>query len=133
MFGSSSVTSGKLLNPQACCSAGVGGHTVRVFGIGAGLVNIPQVAQVGLVRAAALGSVLVLEVGQVDPVQLLDLGRERWGGERRERGEKRGEEREVGRGDGRVGKKIYQDSRSEERRVGKECLRLCRSRWSPYH
>ena len=31
----------------------------------------------------------------------------------------------------------WQDSparlRSEERRVGKECLRLCRSRWSPYH
>ena len=25
------------------------------------------------------------------------------------------------------------DTRSEERRVGKECLRLCRSRWSPYH
>ena len=25
------------------------------------------------------------------------------------------------------------DPRSEERRVGKECLRLCRSRWSPYH
>ena len=25
------------------------------------------------------------------------------------------------------------DNRSEERRVGKECLRLCRSRWSPYH
>src|SRR5213594_1434256 len=24
-------------------------------------------------------------------------------------------------------------SRSEERRVGKECERLCRSRWSPYH
>ena len=23
--------------------------------------------------------------------------------------------------------------RSEERRVGKECLRQCRSRWSPYH
>ena len=22
---------------------------------------------------------------------------------------------------------------SEERRVGKECLRQCRSRWSPYH
>ena len=27
----------------------------------------------------------------------------------------------------------YLGSRSEERRVGKECLRLCRSRWSPYH
>ena len=24
-------------------------------------------------------------------------------------------------------------SRSEERRVGKECARKCRSRWSPYH
>ena len=27
----------------------------------------------------------------------------------------------------------YVICRSEERRVGKECLRLCRSRWSPYH
>ena len=25
------------------------------------------------------------------------------------------------------------DMRSEERRVGKECLSVCRSRWSPYH
>ena len=24
-------------------------------------------------------------------------------------------------------------SRSEERRVGKECASKCRSRWSPYH
>ena len=24
-------------------------------------------------------------------------------------------------------------TRSEERRVGKECLTQCRSRWSPYH
>ena len=24
-------------------------------------------------------------------------------------------------------------ARSEERRVGKECSELCRSRWSPYH
>ena len=28
---------------------------------------------------------------------------------------------------------VLEDGRSEERRVGKECLRLCRSRWSPYH
>ena len=27
----------------------------------------------------------------------------------------------------------YSWVRSEERRVGKECFRLCRSRWSPYH
>ena len=25
------------------------------------------------------------------------------------------------------------EERSEERRVGKECPQLCRSRWSPYH
>ena len=30
---------------------------------------------------------------------------------------------------GKVGDYI----RSEERRVGKECLAVCRSRWSPYH
>ena len=34
-------------------------------------------------------------------------------------------EAEVGEGAGAVG--------SEERRVGKECLSQCRSRWSPYH
>jgi two-component system chemotaxis response regulator CheB len=28
---------------------------------------------------------------------------------------------------------IKTGARSEERRVGKECRRLCRSRWSPYH
>src|SRR3546814_17660377 len=26
-----------------------------------------------------------------------------------------------------------QETRSEERRVGKECVSKCRSRWSPYH
>ena len=28
---------------------------------------------------------------------------------------------------------VKNDVRSEERRVGKECSELCRSRWSPYH
>ena len=27
----------------------------------------------------------------------------------------------------------YGGAGSEERRVGKECLAVCRSRWSPYH
>ena len=31
------------------------------------------------------------------------------------------------------GMQVLDEVRSEERRVGKECLRLCRSRWSPYH
>src|SRR3546814_3850957 len=29
--------------------------------------------------------------------------------------------------------RLYQLPRSEERRVGKECVSTCRSRWSPYH
>src|SRR3546814_13894532 len=28
---------------------------------------------------------------------------------------------------------VIGDIRSEERRVGTECVRTCRSRWSPYH
>src|SRR3546814_1966169 len=28
---------------------------------------------------------------------------------------------------------LKQSIRSEERRVGKECVSTCRSRWSPYH
>src|SRR3546814_5691927 len=27
----------------------------------------------------------------------------------------------------------FMNHRSEERRVGKECISTCRSRWSPYH
>src|SRR3546814_15283797 len=30
-------------------------------------------------------------------------------------------------------KVVIPPMRSEERRVGKECVRTCRSRWSPYH
>src|SRR3546814_11232869 len=29
--------------------------------------------------------------------------------------------------------RAFWSSRSEERRVGKECVSRCRSRWSPYH
>src|SRR3546814_18595532 len=28
---------------------------------------------------------------------------------------------------------VERNGRSEERRVGKECVSTCRSRWSPYH
>src|SRR3546814_165670 len=33
----------------------------------------------------------------------------------------------------RVAEKVGAEGRSEERRVGKECVSTCRSRWSPYH
>src|SRR3546814_20596590 len=32
-----------------------------------------------------------------------------------------------------AGGRRYRALRSEERRVGKECVSTCRSRWSPYH
>jgi urea carboxylase-associated protein 1 len=35
--------------------------------------------------------------------------------------------------DGKLAIVDGESKRSEERRVGKECRRLCRSRWSPYH
>src|SRR3546814_20872654 len=41
--------------------------------------------------------------------------------------------RENGLGLGDRGLYSRQASRSEERRVGKECVSTCRSRWSPYH
>src|SRR3546814_4773817 len=34
---------------------------------------------------------------------------------------------------GREGRDDRNDVRSEERRVGKECVSTCRSRWSPYN
>src|SRR3546814_12028463 len=34
---------------------------------------------------------------------------------------------------GRIDAVIYTHDRSEERRVGKECVSTCRSRWSPDH
>src|SRR3546814_15020883 len=40
-------------------------------------------------------------------------------------------EQEVASGD--EGPFVIPDLRSEERRVGKECVSTCRSRWSPYH
>src|SRR3546814_2353719 len=43
--------------------------------------------------------------------------------------ERRTSHADRGMGDGRS--KRYR--RSEERRVGKECVSTCRSRWSPYH
>src|SRR3546814_12413005 len=32
-----------------------------------------------------------------------------------------------------AGRRFSLGGRSEERRVGKECVSTCRSRWSPYH
>jgi hypothetical protein len=39
----------------------------------------------------------------------------------------------VFKGMNKIGDNTFPNMRSEERRVGKECFSLCRSRWSPYH
>ena len=39
----------------------------------------------------------------------------------------------LGKASGLDGKVVLDATRSEERRVGKECMVQCRSRWSPYH
>src|SRR3546814_3245714 len=39
----------------------------------------------------------------------------------------------MGGGTGTGAAPVIAAARSEERRVGKECVSLCRSRWSPYH
>src|SRR3546814_6322866 len=36
-------------------------------------------------------------------------------------------------GEGQASAGLLVEHRSEERRVGKECVSTCRSRWSPYH
>src|SRR3546814_14304044 len=51
----------------------------------------------------------------------LGLGEDRCSSQRGGGGEAADGQHEAGRG----------DERSEERRVGKECVRTCRSRWSP--
>src|SRR3546814_13107540 len=44
------------------------------------------------------------------------------------------EKRSIEEGRAKTGGKEQPDyRRSEERRVGKECVSTCRSRWSPYH
>ena len=42
-------------------------------------------------------------------------------------------ERIVALGAGGFGLGMAYSARSEERRVGKECVTTCRSRWAPYH
>src|SRR3546814_19760298 len=39
----------------------------------------------------------------------------------------------AGQGSANIAAALLGGMRSEERRVGKECVSTCRSRWSPYH
>src|SRR3546814_10630644 len=63
------------------------------------------------------------DTGQPDVPQ--ELRRREAGGDRTAAGQGRGRPDPPGGGG--------LETRSEERRVGKECVSTCRSRWSPYH
>src|SRR3546814_4979295 len=68
-------------------------------------VDLDNVVVEPVDEIAALGGVMAPEIGEPRQLALADLDQQF-----------------------RLG-----EARSEERRVGKECVSTCRSRWSPYH
>src|SRR3546814_4516249 len=80
-------------------------------------VALAPLGHLGVVRALAL----TIDLRHVEGLQRAELGVAGAGVER-----------------AAVGRAVEVDDvarvgRSEERRVGKECVSTCRSRWSPYH
>src|SRR3546814_15921960 len=85
------------------------------------------------------------ELGIVMPALLIDTKHRRDLPDRPAAGRKQAFHRELGRGlqpkavdrgeafDVTIDGGVPRQQRSEERRVGKECVSTCRSRWSPYH
>src|SRR3546814_14784803 len=86
----------------------------------------------GIVNAGALPLYDDLDPELRERVEDVVLNRRRDGTERLlEIAEKhKGGKRERGTGNGE--QLVWRDGRSEERRVGTECVSTCRSRWSPY-
>src|SRR3546814_15795733 len=104
-------------------SGALGVSTTRSGGLGgdaAAMVNLPIVEGRAAVRLVAYGS---REAGYIDDPQrnISNINRSRVVGQRLSV-----------RIDDLAGWTI-DIGRSEERRVGKECVSTCRSRWSPYH
>src|SRR3546814_3611635 len=89
------------------------GKAMRAQGRGGSIINIASI--LGLRQAAGVASYAVSKAAviQLTKVAALELAR--------------------------FGVRVnalapgYISTRSEERRVGKECVSTCRSRWSPYH
>src|SRR3546814_2337503 len=87
----------------------------------------------------------LLEKAVVDQARIVERHRDTWIAGRRNRLCADAADRdviasEVGFGEGQVRHRAHDVGtalnlliRSEERRVGKECVSTCRSRWSPYH
>src|SRR3546814_13998814 len=79
---------------------------------------------------------VLVSVACVRPVRPLSGRSRRWHHEQRGGGGGRRSYRKHPLGIEHVGQRDVVEcrlDRSEERRVGKECVSTCRSRWSPYH
>src|SRR3546814_17857955 len=64
----------------------------------------------------------------IDVDALVDAGREQGGADRKAAAKKAIDPDVI-----ELLGNAWKTARSEERRVGKECVSTCRSRWSPYH
>src|SRR3546814_11790253 len=96
------------------CSSDLAGRVIQLVARGGeGLAEAGR-AIVGLEMAGEA-------LDELEEVGLGDLG------DLDEGGMTKGVKAEPARAEGELG------LRSEERRVGKECVSTCRSRWSPYH
>src|SRR3546814_11693553 len=72
-----------------------------------------------------------LERGRALPRR--DIGQDIVGADIADRLMDHGADARVGADRERADRTAARDERSEERRVGKECVSTCRARWSPYH
>src|SRR3546814_19412818 len=105
---------------------GVSGLTPRQFALMLAIYQNPGISQVELVRLTGIDRSTVAEM----VARLIKRGllvRQRTETDRRTNALAVTSEGEAQLRTAKPG------VRSEERRVGKECVRTCRSRWSPYH
>ena len=81
----------------------------------------------------ALAEALAIKLGAIEDVASVDVAGPGFINLRLTDDAWRAELALIAEGGADYGRSTLGKGRSEERRVGKECLRLCRSRWSPYH
>ena len=106
----------------------------ELFGAEAGAYTGANKAREGRFEAADSGTLLLDEIGNLPPAGQMKLLRVLETGQFERLGSSKTRQvkvRVISATNADLVQMIHQ--RSEERRVGKECIEPCRSRWSPYH